>query len=213
MLTEENAKRRSWELEFCRGFLEHHCIYRSPPGGPSLVHRSGAVNEWQFFMPVALLDQEFVTAFGTLFWDVYGPKFDKQEFQLCGVESGGSLLVSQLQGAGRRRGHMASACMIKKRPKTYGLQNLFEGIIHESLPLVLVDDVVASGGTLETAKMHCTNAGLVVGEMVALCASKDLYKSRIPDVKLFYGADQFNRTWAEYHRTYGQEPAFRGSLI
>jgi hypothetical protein len=206
-------ERRKWEVEYCRSFIDHQCIYRSPSGTHSLIHGSGSVNCWQFYMPVALLNQDFMDTLCMLFWDAYEPQYKEREFQLCGVESGGSLLVSLLQGAALRRGLTVSACMIKKAPKMYGLKNWFEGIIHESLPLVLVDDVVASGLTLRKARDRCKAEGLMVDDMFTICSSKTSYQQWIPETNVLLPVDLFHRTFDEYVLRYGHEPRFHGSLI
>jgi hypothetical protein len=85
------------DLEWCRAFIDHNCIYRSPPGELILTSSDSGVNAWQFYLPIAILNQEFAERVNTLFWHRYGEQWRKSPFQLCGCESGGSLLVSVLQ--------------------------------------------------------------------------------------------------------------------
>ena len=91
--------KRAVVLEQCRAFLDHHCMFRSPPGPALLTSLSGGRARWQLYMPVAILDQQFMRAIALLFWDKYLPVFRRRPFQLCGVESGGVPLVCALQAA------------------------------------------------------------------------------------------------------------------
>src|SRR5262245_6144955 len=85
--------------EWCRGFIDHYCIFRSPPGQPLLTSKYAGRNTWQFYFPIATLNQEFARRIGKLFWDRYAARFAKQPFQLAGCESGGVPLVCALQAA------------------------------------------------------------------------------------------------------------------
>jgi hypothetical protein len=112
------------DWEWCRAFIDHHCIYRSPPGEYVITSADHGTNAWQFYLPIAVLDNEFAERVSEMFWLRYAPV----DIQLCGCEGGGSLLVSVLQAEAKRRGYHVPAFMIKKAAKSYGLGNWLEGM-------------------------------------------------------------------------------------
>src|SRR5260221_2406501 len=106
----------AWER--VRTFIDDHCIYRSPPGEFIITSANSGVNAWQFYLPIAVLDPQIAPLIANLFWGQYDLG---EKIQLCGCESGGSLLASVLQLHASRPD--IPAFMIKKAAKTYGLKN------------------------------------------------------------------------------------------
>src|SRR5262249_24541057 len=120
---------RAAHWEWCRAFLDHHCIFRSPHGNSLLVAPNGGMNSWQFYMQVATLDQEFGYRLGLLFWDQFLASFRERAFQLCGCESGAVPLLCSLQSAAYATGLTVNVFSIKKEAKQYGLHNWLEGVV------------------------------------------------------------------------------------
>jgi hypothetical protein len=83
-----------------------------------------------------------------------------------------SLLVSALQAAGLRLGHSVSAFMAKKAAKTYGLGNWLEGVVDPGLPIILIDDVVGSGKTMQTQGRRLLEFGLKIAGAWCIVACK-----------------------------------------
>ena len=196
------------DLEWCRAFIDHNCIYRSPPGELIITSPDYSTNAWQFYMPIAVLDQEFAERVANLFWDRYRTVWLDTHFQLCGCESGGSLLVSALQDA-----HV-NAFMIKKAAKSYGLQNWLEGVVDPDLPVLLVDDVVGSGKTMRAQYHRLESFGLKVMGCwaIASCKGAPILGGKHNFEALFKPSD-FARLHPEYTRKYGKEPQFLGTVI
>ena len=81
---------------------------------------------------------------------------------LCGLELGGVPVVTMLsQVTG------LPAAFIRKEPKAYGTAKFAEGPPLEGRSLLLVEDVVSSGGQIIDSSMMMREAGCVVKE--ALC--------------------------------------------
>ncbi len=194
------------DREWCRAFLDHNCIYRSPPGETIITSQDGGIAAWQFYLPIAILNQEFARRIARLFWARYDAPFQRQIFQLCGCESGGSLLVSALQAYAPEP---TNAFMIKKAAKTYGLKNWLEGVVLPDVPVLLVDDVVGSGKTLVAQRDRLIEFGLKVCGMWCIAEVKS--NTLVPDT--LYKPRDFARLHEEYVRKYGKQPEFHGTIV
>ena len=71
--------------EWCREYIDHHCILRSPPG-TQLMSSINKPNPqvWSFCMQIGTLNPEFGHRIGTLFWDRFLVNYQRNPFQLCG---------------------------------------------------------------------------------------------------------------------------------
>jgi orotate phosphoribosyltransferase len=184
------------DKEWCRSFIDHRCILRSPER--LLIGKNGELNTWQFYMPIALLNQQFQQRIGRLFWERYLDKFRMRPFQVCGIESGGVPLIAAIQNTAYKAGVKVNVFSVKKKAKTYGLLNWFEGMVLD-LPVLLVDDIIGSGESMMAAASHLTRQELFpeVFAVVACKKMKLLQGSPFKPVVL-YNADDF----ALSHRGY-----------
>ena len=205
-------------LEWCRSYIDHACIFRSPSGQRHLVGKDDRSNIWQFYLPVATLDQRFRIALGRLFWERFYTEFKSRPFQLCGCESGGVPLICALQAAAYARGFTVNIFAIKQSHKSYGIKNWIEGMIVPDMPVLLVDDVVGGKGTLTTQAGRLREFGLEVTAAFCIASCKDKpplsFKlgDRAIDIAVLYGPDAFARTHETYLAKYGKQPQFQGSL-
>jgi orotate phosphoribosyltransferase len=202
------------DWEWCRVFIDHYCIFRSPPNEFVLSGAEGNVQAWQFYLPIAVLNPEFAQRVSRLFWEWYEPQWyglDGPPFQLCGCESGGSLLVSVLQAYAPLA---VSAFMIKKAAKSYGLGNRLEGIVDPELPVLLVDDVIGSGKTMRAQWHRLEEFGLKPMGCFAVAACKDAaHLGQKHNPHTLYKPSDFARLHTEYMRKYAREPQFMGTVI
>ena len=201
------------DREWCRAYIDHHCIYRSPPGELAITAQDGGVAAWQFYLPIAILNQEFACRIARLFWIADEPQWyglDEMPFQLCGCESGGSLLVSVLQATAPKP---VNAFMIKKAAKTYGLKNWLEGVVLPDVPVLLVDDVFGSGKTMGRQRERLIEFGLDVVGCFAIAECKP-HPKLVEDVNFvsLYKPNDFARLHEEYVREYGKQPEFHGTV-
>ena len=204
-------------LEWCRDFIEHKCIFRSPNDRPMLTAANGGVNTYQFYMPIALLDQQFRQRISALFWDRYAREFERRPFQICGCETGGVPLICALQAFAHERTVPVNVFAIKKKAKEYGIKNWIEGIVLENVPVLLVDDVVGKKRTLTTQAKRLTEFGLDVFGAFCVAACKlnpplslDIDGREI-EIKTFFGADDFTTSYGAYINKYGKAPEFYGA--
>ena len=71
---------------------------------------------------------------------------DLQFKSIGGIELGGALLVASLHT-------MIHKCFIRKADRDHGLKKMIEG--HPVSPILLVDDVISTGDTIQTAINFC----------------------------------------------------------
>ncbi len=199
------------DYEWCRDFIEHNCILRSPPGKRLLISK-GDLNAWQFYLPIATLDQQFAAKVAAMFWARFA---DKMPFQVCACESGGIPLLTAIQAL-----YPVSGFVIKKKAKAYGIGNWLEGVVHDDLPVLLIDDVKGYGKTLTAQANRLAGFGLeLVDTAFCVVASQ---KTASPDIKVgeqtvfvdcIFAADDFARMYGEYVGKYGKTPQFHGTLV
>jgi hypothetical protein len=214
-----DLKNRAATLEWCRGYLDHCCMFRSPPGPALLTSYAGSKARWQLYMPVATLDQEFMRRVCLLFWDKYLPLYRKRQFQLCAIESGGVPIVCMLQAAAFVSSVTVNAFEVKKAQKTYGLKNWLEGVVLPDRPVILIDDVVGAGLTIRTHATRLRSFGLELQGAWAIIAGNPAF----PPPRKFKTSDTTHGVvdtllnpgdlaWSheEYVAKYGRQPQFIG---
>lgn len=212
---------RAAHLEWCRSYLDHHCIFRSRPGATLLTSYRGGRARWQLYMPVATFDQEFLRRIALLFWHRYLADYKRRPFQLCGCESGGVQLVCSLQAAAYALGLVVNAFEIKKEQKTYGLKNWLEGVVIKDMPVLLIDDVVGAGLTLRTQAKRLAEFGLELAGAWCIIAGNPAFppprKIRLPqrifDVETFLNPNDVAWPHERYVAKYGKAPEFQGSTL
>lgn len=130
----------------------------------SLVSRSGSKLAWLFDLRTVLLDQENLDAACSLFWDRFAKELP---FQIAGVEAAGIPLVIGLLMKARELGLKVNGVIVRKERKTYQRGRAVEGELTDE-PMVLVDDIINSGESLEKARVTLEQAGKTVDRVFTL---------------------------------------------
>lgn len=125
-----------------------------------LLSPSGKPNRWIVDLRRTFFDPEGLNIITNLFWEIFE---NRLPFQVGGLEMGAIPLITGIQIEGRRRGFNINGFAIRKERKNYGLTKTYEGIITDD-PIVLVDDLMNSAGTLEKARVVIQDAGHKVRE-------------------------------------------------
>ncbi len=200
--------------EWCREFIDRHCILRCAPGKALILAKDGGVNTWQFYMPIAVLNQEFAQRIAHMFWEHFGT----ERFQICACESGGVPLLSALQAHATVNG--VNGFVIKKQAKDYGLKNWLEGRVDPDLPVLLIDDVFGGGKTLTTQANRLAEFGLKLypeAFCIAACKKRGPLTIKAGEqeitVKTFFGPDDFTKPFPAYLAKYGEAPQFHGTIV
>jgi orotate phosphoribosyltransferase len=172
----------------------------------------------------ATLDPEFTHRAGLLFWDLFLDRFNQEQFQICGCETGGVSLACALQATAYDLGIRVNVFCARKEQKRYGLLNWFEGIVLDKRRVLLVDDIVSSQ---ETMKRQCerveTVAGLSLSHdafCIVSCQTKSQFASSLhsnslgdtTELSVLYHLDEFSLTQEQYQAKHGQPPTFLGTM-
>jgi outer membrane protein assembly factor BamB/adenine/guanine phosphoribosyltransferase-like PRPP-binding protein len=126
-----------------------------------LISPSGGKQEWLLDMRRIFVDAGALDAISDLFWDYYK---SKGPIQIAGMEVAAVPLVTALLMKARTKGIMTNGLLIRKERKTTGTGQSIEGVPNND-PVVLVDDLINSGASLEKARMVIDQAGLVAGDV------------------------------------------------
>lgn len=131
---------------------------------PILLSPSGKPNRWIVDLRRTFLDPEGLNIIVNLFWEMFE---DRLPFQVGGLEMGAIPLITGIQIEGWRRGFNINGFAVRKERKNYGLTKTYEGIITDE-PIVLVDDLINSAGTLEKARVVVQNDGHKIREVFVI---------------------------------------------
>jgi hypothetical protein len=150
-------QQRQSHWEWCRQFIDREAFYRAgecadgsiKPEILGVNHRKFYV--WQFYLRRASYNAEFAHRVGLLFWDRFAADFHNQPFQLCGIEPSGVPVAAAIQNTATRLGLRVNVLMCRRAPKSFGIDNWFEGRPWPRTPVLLVDDIAASAPFLRLA--------------------------------------------------------------
>ena len=78
------------------------------------------------------------------------------------------IAIAVSDAAYRRNGQIIRAFAVRKEPKPHGLGNLIEGDVSKGDRVVIVDDVITSGGSTIKAIQSSREAGFKVSQAIAI---------------------------------------------
>jgi outer membrane protein assembly factor BamB len=111
------------------------------------IARNGAQQAWLLDLRPILLNRHCLSEIATAFWSVYS---DRPRFQVATIETAAiPLLTAIILLAPPERGPL-NGFVVRKERKATGRGNLIEGSVTED-PIILVDDTLNSGGSIEKA--------------------------------------------------------------
>ena len=129
-----------------------------------IMSPSGQVQNWLIDLRPVLLNVVALNIITDLFWDEYQ---DKLPFQIAGMEVAAVPLVTALLMKAQQRGLETNGLIIRKERKTSGLGKIIEGSINDH-PIILVDDIVNSGTSLEKARVFLEQENLKPGHVFSI---------------------------------------------
>lgn len=145
-----------------RTLLVQHAVIRE-----SVVLSSGRRSSYYVDARQVLLDPEGAALAGRMAWDLVAAD---EPGAVGGLTMGADPLVCAVSAAAWQDGRRVTGFFVRKEAKKHGLQQWIEGpFIEEGTPVVVVDDVLTSGGSLRTALEKARQAGgRVVGAVVVI---------------------------------------------
>ena len=157
-----NEQREDLERELF-DFIQEHVIYRVRVnyGEELMSNRDGVFKcNHQLFMMRALMNPVISRVIGRLFWDKFSDIWADSPFQLAAPATNGIALVNAITSVAIPTGVICNGVIVRKEPKSYGLYNKIEGAIIPDLPVLMVDDMVNSGETLDFMESTLHDIGL-----------------------------------------------------
>lgn len=140
-----------------RAFIEEVAVQR----GNGIVSTTGKPFTWLLDMRRVFMRPQYMAEIVRLFWERFAPK---GPVQIGGMEVAAIPLLTAILQAGHERGYDLSGFMIRKERKTHGRQQLIEGELTDR-PVILVDDSINSGNSLEKARVVLEQAGHRISEV------------------------------------------------
>jgi outer membrane protein assembly factor BamB/orotate phosphoribosyltransferase len=145
-------------LDVLKEYISENCIVRWTESEP-IYSSSGRRFSWTFDLRPLLLDGRMLTVVANLFWMAMGRYWP---FQVAGLEVAAIPLMAAIVIEGERRGLGTNALIIRQKRKKYGRLRSVEGAPKLDLPVILLDDAINSGRSLNKALVSIKELGLAV---------------------------------------------------
>lgn len=146
---------------------------------------TGGSQSWIIDLRPVLLNVDALDMITDMFWDKFQ---DKLPFQIGGMEVAAVPLVTALLMKAKQRGLETTGFIIRKERKTTGLGKLIEGKMTDE-PIILVDDIVNSGASLEKARVALEQAGKKIDQVFVILnfqAESGKYWAKQHNVKIHH---------------------------
>jgi orotate phosphoribosyltransferase len=140
-----------------RAFIEEFGVQR----GKGMVSPAGQPFSWFIDMRRVFMRPEYLAEIVRQFWERHAPK---GPVQIGGMEVAAIPLLTAILQAGHERGYELNGFIVRKERKTYGMQQQIEGELTDR-PVILVDDSINTGSSLEKARVALERAGRKVDEI------------------------------------------------
>jgi len=137
-------------FEACRFYIDNYCIWRSKNGETIPAKETGKSYRWQFYLRKALFEKRFISTFTHLFVYHIEKEIGHFDFQIAGLETAATPLVSALPITCQVLYNIdINGFSVRKERKEYGLKNWIEGNFVPEKKVLIVDDLSASGNSIE----------------------------------------------------------------
>lgn len=149
-------KRKTASVDL-RAFIAEYGVQR----GKGIVSPGGKPFAWLIDMRRVFMRPEYMAEIVRQFWEKFAPE---GPVQIGGMEVAAIPLVTAILQEGYQRGYELNGFIIRKERKTYGLQQSIEGELTDR-PIILVDDSMNSGDSLEKSRVVLERNGRKVSEV------------------------------------------------
>ena len=211
---EEYVAFKNWMREY----IDRYCIARAGKEIDYLLHgkKPGEMYTWQFYLRRGLFDPVFLSVLSQMFIYKIEREIGHFNFQLSGLETGSTPMLAAIPLVAKGYGINLNSFVVRKEQKTYGLKNWIEGRPIMDKPVLLIDDMCNSSGSLSKAKWYCEHLpgdqpGLEVLKVVFTIVNKwskvsdkdshENYTRQIPDTKVihFFNCDDWDLFTKSYY--------------
>lgn len=143
-------------LNRLKTYIADHCIIKWSIENP-IYDKAGGKFGWMFDLRPLLLNGPMLQTVASLFWDKLQRLWP---FQLAGVELAAVPLIAGILMEGERRGFEVSGLIVRQKRNKHGRTRLVEGTPRADLPVILVDDAVNTGRSINKALLAIKDLGL-----------------------------------------------------
>jgi len=157
MTTREARKQRLIEI-----ILEKSFKYSD---NPPFTLASGRQSPYYFNCKPTTLNPEGMNLIGSLLADMLA---DAEVTAAGGLTLGADPLAAALAVISHQQGKPIKAFIVRKDAKGHGTKSALEGDVQAGERVVILDDVITTGGSTITAIERAREAGLVIDRVIAL---------------------------------------------
>jgi orotate phosphoribosyltransferase len=212
---------RAAHWEWCREFIDRQAIWRATPEQPNIPGKAkGSTYVWQFYLRRATFHSGFARRLGLLFWDHFAT-YQREPFQICGVCPSGAPIAASLLSSAHSLGINVSTFLVRREPKSFGLDNWFDGRVLPGQPVLLVDDLAASAPFLLLASARVQaqlglalhrNYFTIVNKVGRGFSKQAQHTENYLDNQLIslFNMNNFCRSAADFKERYGEAPKWEG---
>ena len=143
---------------------------------PPFTLASGKTSNYYFNCKPTTLDPEGMYLIGNILFDMLG---DADVTAAGGLTLGADPIANALSLISYQKGRPVKSFVVRKDVKTHGTKNAVEGNITPGERVVIIDDVITTGGSTITAIEIVREAGLVVDRVIALIDREEGGKENI----------------------------------
>jgi outer membrane protein assembly factor BamB len=134
-----------------------------------MVLPNGRPSAWIFDFRTVALEPAWLDRYSNIFWELFE---NRLPFQVGGMETAAIPLVSAIVMKGRERGTPVSGFYIRKSRDRDGLLKRIEGTLTDN-PVILVDDIINSGGSFEKQLKVLEAEGKTVSDIFTILAFRE----------------------------------------
>ena len=132
---------------------------------PPFTLASGRQSNFYFNCKPTTLDPEGMNLIGEIIFDMIK---DTEVTAAGGLTLGADPIADALAVISFQKGKPIKAFIVRKDVKDHGTKSAIEGNVRSGERVVIIDDVITTGGSTITAIEHALRAGLVIDRVITL---------------------------------------------
>lgn len=132
---------------------------------PPFTLASGRQSNFYFNCKPTTLDPEGMNLIGEIIFDMIK---DADVSAAGGLTLGADPIADALAVISFQKGKPVKAFIVRKDVKDHGTKSAIEGSVQSGEKVVIIDDVITTGGSTITAIEHARKAGLVIDRVITL---------------------------------------------
>jgi len=167
-MTHDEMKKRLAEIILTRSFQ-----YRD---NPPFTLASGSTSNYYFNCKTTTMDSEGMYLIGNILFGMLG---DADVTAAGGLTLGADPIANALSLVSYEKGKPIKSFVVRKDAKDHGMKKSIEGNIAPGERVVIIDDVITTGGSTITAIEVAREAGLKIDRVIALVDREEGGKENI----------------------------------